>query len=225
MKNLSLILNAVLAVAVVILFVLHFTSNGTTTDTQKTDDSKKVIPKERKEGEPIPAIVFMRADSVMKYYKFAEKIRKDLETKGQSIQADLQSRGNVLQQDAISFEQNYQKMSIQDAQARQADLQRRGQEYAQYEQSLTATFQQEQAGELKKINDRIEDYVKRYREANGHDFILSYMPTVWGADEALDITQDIIDGLNKEYDEGKKGDASSESDKKEKEEEKEKDEE
>lgn len=217
MKNLSLILNAILAVAVVILFVLHFTSNGSTSP-QNTDTSNKVIPKERKEGEPVPPIVFMRSDSVMKYYKFAERVKKDLETKGQSIQADLQSRGTILQQDAVNFEQNYQKMSIQDAQARQADLQRRGQEYAQYEQSLAVNFQQEQAEELKKINDRVEDYVNRYREANGHDFILSYMPTVWGADAALDVTQDIIDGLNKEYDEGKKGDGSSEADKKEEEE-------
>ena len=66
MKNLSLIFNAILAVAVVILFVLVL-GNKTGTSTKQTAPGKETITKGK-----LP-IAYINIDSLLLHYQFAKE--------------------------------------------------------------------------------------------------------------------------------------------------------
>ena len=82
MKNLSLILNAVLLVAVAVLFYLHFagtTPSTTTSGVAVTGDAK---------------IAFIKSDSVLKHYAYLDANKKILEEKTKKFQIIMTTKNN-----------------------------------------------------------------------------------------------------------------------------------
>jgi len=55
-------------------------------------------------------------------------------------------------------------------------------------------------------NQKLRDYIKEYNKNAGYSYVLAYASSgqVLFAADSLDITDEIVDGLNKQYDEGKK---------------------
>jgi outer membrane protein len=55
------------------------------------------------------------------------------------------------------------------------------------------------------VRNKIEDYLKEYNKQKGYAFILSYEPgfMLYYKDSIYDITNDIITGLNAEYEKNK----------------------
>ena len=71
MKNLSLILNVVLLVAVVILYVLHFSNAPSVQVSDSSSDTSSVNLK----------IAYINSDTVLKYYDYLKVNREQLESK------------------------------------------------------------------------------------------------------------------------------------------------
>ena len=67
---------------------------------------------------------------------------------------------------------------------------------------------EEQAKKQEELYSNIREYIKKHHAENKYEFVLGYSSNGGGilyADNAVDVTQQIIDGLNKEY-AAKKGD-------------------
>ena len=58
----------------------------------------------------------------------------------------------------------------------------------------------------KEIHDNLHDYIEIYNEEKGYDYILSYSKesSILFANKVLDVTQDIIDGMNSKTSDAKK---------------------
>ena len=71
----------------------------------------------------------------------------------------------------------------------------------QYQQAMNSQAQQEDAKMTDAVITQINTYLKKYGEAKGYKIILA--ATQYGnlayADSALDITEEVLMGLNKEY--------------------------
>ncbi|HEY9008587.1 MAG TPA: OmpH family outer membrane protein, partial [Ohtaekwangia sp.] len=74
-------------------------------------------------------------------------------------------------------------------------------QFADYQQAMNTQAQQEDAKMTQEVVTQINAYLKKYGEANGYKIILA--ATQYGnlayADEGLDITDEVLAGLNKEY--------------------------
>ena len=67
---------------------------------------------------------------------------------------------------------------------------------------LSNSLQEEYQKEFQELTDTIQNFTKSYAKAKGYDFILcksSGIDNVLYANEAYDITDEVVKGLNKRY--------------------------
>ena len=152
------------------------------------------------------SIVFFNIDKVMENYDMANDLRSVVETKVNGIQAEIDRRGSRLQKDINDFQNKIEKGLLlrSDAEARQVKLQQQQNEYQQYALSKQQEMAEEQQVMLNQIMNAISEYVQAYNAEKQYALILTTSgdilatPVVTGS-AALDITDEILAGLNAEY--------------------------
>ena len=152
------------------------------------------------------SIVFFNIDKVVESYDMANDLRSVVETKVSGIQAEIDRRGNKLQKDANDFQNKMDKglLTTSVANAQYQKLQEQQNEYQQYVVRKQQEMQEEQQVMLNQIMNAISEYVQAYNAEKQFALILTTSgdilpaPVVAGS-EKLDITQEILDGLNAEY--------------------------
>ena len=81
------------------------------------------------------------------------------------------------------------------------------QELQVYQQNAGTALQNEEATEQEKLYDKVTAYLKKHAQEKGYKMVLTYSkgnPSVLFADSSLDISKEVIDGLNKAYQDEKK---------------------
>ncbi|HEY8937251.1 MAG TPA: OmpH family outer membrane protein [Cyclobacteriaceae bacterium] len=190
MKNLSIILNIVLLVAVGVLYFLHFSgkksAGGSTTSSVAVGDL---------------TVAYFNSDSVLKHYDYLEVNRKTLEEKSQKLEAELRNRAQGLQNEIANYQRNVNNLTFTQQKALEEDLGKKQQNLQLYEQSLNQQMNDEQAKLSKALYDRITAFLKGYGAEKGLQVVLKYDATsdVFYGNPGLDITNDVITGLNDAY--------------------------
>ena len=187
MKNLPLIWCAVLTLAVG--FVL-FKQNGS------GSSSAGLTAANGKQ------IVFVNTDSLLTNYDFYKDAQKEFENKGYRLQVDLGQRERSLQGEVAAIQQRASAMTQAELQAADLTLKKKGAELQQYSQQKQAELGQEQAKKNEELYNNIREYIAKINKENKYQFVLGYSKLGGGilfADESVDVTQKIIEGLNKEY--------------------------
>ncbi len=190
MKNASLAINVVLAIAVAVLYYLHFKGN-------KPDSEVKVTPK-AVEGRKL---VYVNIDSLAANYEYFKDTRKVLESKQYQLENDIQSRGRSLQNEVAFFQQRAQTMTQEQGRAAQASLEKKNQDLMAYRERAAQGLAVEKAKKDEELYNQIFDYLKKVNNQNKYEMVLGYQKggNILFADAGSDVTKRIIDGLNKEY--------------------------
>ena len=152
------------------------------------------------------SIVFFNIDKVVENYDMANDLRSVVETKVSGIQAEIDRRGNKLQKDANDFQNKMDKglLTSSVANAQYQKLQQQQNDYQQYAVRKQQEMQEEQQVMLNQIMNAISEYVQAYNAEKQHALILTTSgdilpaPVVTGL-ASLDITDEILAGLNAEY--------------------------
>jgi outer membrane protein len=202
MKNISLILNIVLLVAVGALFFLHF-SGGKSDPSSSTSAS---TPSDLK-------IAFINSDSVLKHYDYLKVNQEQLEAKAKKVQQDFRSRAQGLQNEIAAYQRNVGSMTLSQVKAVEEDLGKKQQNLQLYQQSLEQQMMEEEGKLRKELYDRITVFLKKYGADNGLQLVLKFDPSsdlLYGGD-ALDITAAVTKGLNENYQSEKLGGAKADS--------------
>lgn len=196
MKNLSLILNAVLLVAVGVLFYLHFSSAP----------SKKVSGSENTTTGDL-TIAFINADSLIDQYAFIEDRKVILEAKVKKLESDFRNRAETLQSEIAAYQRNESNMTIGQAKALQEDLGKKQQNLQLFEQRVNQEMGADQQKLMKDLYDRLQAFLKTYCEQNNVQMVVKYdlSSDVMYGKPALDITEAVVSGLNSEYADEKNG--------------------
>lgn len=194
MKNLSLALNAVLLVAVGILFFLHFSSGKPESSAGSANAGDLTI-------------AYIKSDSVLKYYEYLKVNKVVLEEKTKKMDQDYRNRAIGLQNEIAAYQRNVSSMTLGQVRATEEDLGKKQQNLQMFQQSLGQQLMEEEAKLNKELYERITTYLKKYGKDKGLQIVLKYDPTsdVLFAGDALDISQDVITGLNAEYQQEKSG--------------------
>lgn len=152
-------------------------------------------------------IAYVEVDSIMSQYKFCKEYSLILQKKSQNIENTLAAKQNSLQAAAAKFQQDVQnnKYTQQQAEAVQANLQKQGADLQALQQRLGAEFQNETNTFNKALRDSIQHYLAAYNKDKKYGLILSKAgDNILYADKAYDITNEVIEGLNKAYKPAKK---------------------
>lgn len=190
MKNLSLILNAVLLVAVAVLFYLHFSSAS----------PKKVTVSENAPSGDL-TLAFVNADSLIEQFAFIDDRKAILEAKSKKLEADFRNRAQTLQNDIAAYQRNQSSMTIGQAKALEEDLGKKQQNLQLFEQRINQDLMADQQKLMKELYDRLQAFLKVYCEENNVQMVVKYdlSSDVMYGKPALDITEAVVAGLNSEY--------------------------
>jgi outer membrane protein len=205
MKNLSLILNAILLVAVGVLFFLHFSGGKAASGTAGSSSSTPI-------GDV--KIAYINSDSVLQHYEYLKANRVQIEEKTKKIEQEYRNRAQGLQNEIAAYQRNVTNMTLGQVKAVEEDLGKKQQNLQLYQQSLSQQLMEEESKLNKELYDRVTAYLKKYASEKNLHFVLKYDPTsdVLFAGEALDVSDDVIKGLNAEYTQEKGGTAAAKKD-------------
>ena len=165
-------------------------------------------------------IAYVEVDSLMTQYDFAKDYSVTLQKKSINARNTLTQKGNALQAAVNNFQQKINNNGFQSreqAAGVQAAIERQQRDL----QELQARLENELASETAKFNvalrDSLQNFLKAYNKDKQFDLILSKAgDNILMANKKYDITNDVINGLNKRYKPAKKVEAAEETKKEEK---------
>lgn len=201
MKNTNTIISAILAVAVVILFILHFSGN-------KKGASNETYSGTATEGTEMSAkmpVAYINIDSLLTNYTYAIELRDQLMRKMESSQATLNQQARALEKEMQEFQRKIENNAFFDqsrAQREQERIMKKQQEFQANSQKLQAELMQEEAEMNTKLRDTIMDHVEKYNaEIGKFQVIFSNAggDNILYAEKAYDITSAVTKYLNDNY--------------------------
>jgi len=152
-------------------------------------------------------ILYVNSDSLLSNYDYFKDVKKVFEEKSKKAQADLSSKGQAFQQEVNAYQRSANTMSADQRTTTEERLARKQQELATYNQNAGNALSTEEAAENEKLYNKVSDYLKVHAKEKGYKYVLTYSksnPVVLYGDESLDITKEIVEGLNTEYKKDKK---------------------
>ena len=198
MKNILLTLNIVILGLVGYLYYLYFHNEKNSGVPQmKSATAGNSIDKSK--------VAYIDLDSLQNNYSYYKKIKEDFERKQSqandeitAMQKKYQNRAMQLQQKASTMNQKEQEEAMQEINKMQQDLQSR-------KQSIDNDLYNYNSKMKEDILTRIQEFLKDYNKDGKYSYIFSYEPGfMFYKDSTLNITPEVIAGLNKLDSEKKK---------------------
>ncbi len=192
------IIEVLLLVAVVVLFFLHFNNSK----------SDKTIARNPIAEVGTGEVVYINIDSINENYELVHILTDSIDIEKQRQAVVFQNRQKSLEQKAANFERNYASGSLtqQQAQFAQQSLQeesvRLQSDYAQALESLELRYQ----SALQTIADSLNAAAKRVNAHYNASYIFTYQTggQLLYADPAHEITNEVLEELNKSFKKKKK---------------------
>ncbi|MBR1793448.1 MAG: OmpH family outer membrane protein [Bacteroidales bacterium] len=201
----------VLVIAVILLYIFHFAGVGT--HSRVNPDAKEAVIPEN----GVIKIAYVNTDSINLRYDYVKDLEKELIAFKNAKENSLKQQMTQFQNDALSLQNEYQnylktgdQLTLSQQQAkeaefkqREAELNQRTQKLSGLEQEYAAQIQERQITENEKMIKAVYAFIREYNAANQQfDLILAKSnlssPVLYG-NEGMDITDEIIAGLNEEY--------------------------
>lgn len=197
MKKASLIYQVILGIAIVVLFVLHFSSNKTSDVSNSLSlitDSTAVIG----EGS---LTVYVNGDSLLEKYEYFKKAKKDFEIKSTRTENEIKSRQSTLEREFATYQQTAAGMTTEQRAKAEETLMRKEQSLREFSEDAALKFQEEQNKFNEQLFDKVASFLKEYCKDKNYKIVLNYTKgtTILYADESLDITEEVLAGLNEEF--------------------------
>jgi len=169
MKNLSLIFNAILAIAVIVLFVLVL-GNKTSTSTKQIVTGKETVTKGK-----LP-IAYINIDSLLLHYQFAKDANESLIKKQEESRLTINSKARQLQTEMSEFQhklENNAFLSRERAEQEQARLHKKQQDLQVLDGDLSKQLVQIQQKMSEQLRDTINSFMKDYNKDHKYQLIIS----------------------------------------------------
>lgn len=174
-------------------------------DNKEKEDVKQNAKAEVKEV-VLPNYRYVDGDSVLAAYNLAKDYNEEMLRMQTNFENTARQRESAIQAEMNKMQQKLQNNGYLTEESFKSDEQKlaKKQTSAQNELAKMQTNMQNAAMEAQKIvNDSITSYINEYNKKYGYDAIFFKATTLY-IDPRLDITDDVIKGLNARYNKVKK---------------------
>ncbi len=148
-------------------------------------------------------IAFFNIDSLVAKYDMYLDLRAEYETKAKKVEKELTSKGRSLEKEVMDYQDKMQKglMTRSQAMATEESLGKKQQTFVQLRDKMVGEMAEEEQVLLNKIHYSIVEYLKEFNADLRYSMILSNTGAgpILNANPALDLTKEILAGLNKKY--------------------------
>ena len=190
------------AIIAILTFSLSIATWSCKDESNKTADTTKTINEMiARSDSMLPNFRYVDLDSVLSSYNLAKDYNEEMLRMQTNMESEAKRHQNSLQSFAATVENKRQNNGYLTEASFNADMQ----QYTDMQnkaQRAVATLQSnfETAALLaqKTVNDSIEAFIRDYNMQKGYDAIFFKAATLY-VNPALDITQEVIEGLNSRY--------------------------
>ncbi len=196
MKNISLVVNAILAIAIAVLFFLHFKYHK-----QLDTISDKVIKQDTMAKRPLK-IAYVDLDSIQEKYAYYRERMSDFEKKKENADRDLNSSFQKIENERVAFVQRGNNITQVEAEAFQRDYTRKMQNLENQKRTVESQIQTDGIRTMDELRKRINDFLVDYNKEKNYSYIFSYssgLNVLFYKDTANNITNEVVAGLNEAY--------------------------
>ena len=200
MKNGLIILNVILLMAVGFLFYMHFDSANNGAKLQNKTEQKDPIDSL---SQGSCRIAYFEMDSVAANFEKAKEMQGELEKKEEKMNSEMNRLQNQYQQKYINFQQHGATMTSSQLDAARNELGQLDQTIKDTKASMDQDYKTYYVQTQQEILSMIRKFCLEYNKDKKYAIIISNEPgLVFYKDSTMDITKDLLYGLNKMY--GKK---------------------
>lgn len=188
------ILYGFLVLSVAVLYVLHFKSSCNVAN----DRSVAHIP-----SGAAGNIAFINTDSIWANFEFVKDNKKRVEELNNKLQAQYSAKAATFQNEYNTYLKNGTSglLTLDEQKKTEALLAEKQKHLMGLDQEFSAQLAEAEAKLTGEIQDTIVAFLKRYNTKTKFTYILGYSKGggILVADENLDISKDVMKGLNEEY--------------------------
>lgn len=197
MKKAGLIYQIVVGVCIVVLFYLHFSgSNQSSIGAGMSTDSTgaKVISDD-------VYTVYVNGDSLLNNYDYFKKSKKDFEARTSRTENEIIARRTLLEKELNQYQQTAGSMTNEQRARAEEALMRKEQDLRTYSEKAAMKLQEDQDKFNEALFDKVSEYLKGYTKDKKYKIVLNYTKGtgILFANDSLNITEDVLKGLNEEY--------------------------
>lgn len=174
--------------------------NNASTEQSGEERSKRINPSDD--------IAYISMDSLMMKFDLAIELRAEFEAKMKKAENQINSRGRKLEKDVAEYQEKASKRLLTSSQMAETEenLGKQQQQLQQLSESLSNELAEEETVMNNRIYHFIMDYLNEYNKDFKYSMIMSTSAAgpILHADPSLNITNEILDGLNAKYVEERK---------------------
>lgn len=149
------------------------------------------------------SIVYVQMDSLLTNYEMYKELATAFQEKSGKAETDLTNRGRGLEREILSAQDKVQKglVTSRQAQTLEEELGRKQQSFVSYREQLMNELAEEEQVMMNRIFNSINKFLKEFNNQKGYGMIISTSggSPVMIADPSLDITTQVLEGLNQYY--------------------------
>lgn len=193
MKNAAVILSSLSLIGVIVLFGMNMSKP------KQGSPAAVAVPTTASGG--ANRIAYVNIDTLESQYELLKSTREDFKKRQEQMENELQRSYAQMQNDATEVQKKAQANTLTQAEyeAAQKRLSQMQQSLESRKQSLTEQLMKEQDDFNKKLKTSLDSFLEDYNKTRHYDYILSYSSSgsaLLYVNKALDITKDVVDGMN-----------------------------
>ena len=199
MKNIAIYLNVVLIIAVGILYYLHFNVDKSNAP-NNLEVQNHFIPL------PNSGIVFVNSDSLLQQYTYYLNEKKQFESAQFRIKNELKTQGENLQKEVELYQKQAIGMTDSEKAKKEEQLTMKQQQIMKHKEEMLDELDASQSKSSEELYHRLNQFMRKFNKDRNYNYVLGFQKGggILFANDSLDITKDVVEGLNKEFEaEGK----------------------
>ena len=203
MKNVSLAINAILIIAVAVLFYLHFKTPVTQSKINTVKHTTAAV--NPTSGQPL--IAYVELDSLNEKISFIKNKRKELEAEQRAIENEWQAGYSNLEKQRDNFLKKGNSITQEEAEKMQNSLLQQQQQIDSKKQTLIQKLSERSYKSMEDIQKQLKEFLEDYNKQYNYSYILTTgtgLDYMVFKDSTLDITNDVIEGMNEKMKAAKK---------------------
>lgn len=170
---------------------------------KKDNSNSRVAGMPQAADQPAGQIAYVEYDSIMSQYEYCKEYSAQLQQRSATYQQQLAAKQRALENAAEAFQrkiQSGQYTSQEQAQAEQQKLQKDQEQLQRLSVELEQKFAQEQEAINVALHDSVQNFLKDFNKDGRYAIIMAKVgDNLLYADPKLDLTDQIVKGLNKRY--------------------------
>lgn len=197
-ENLNRIISGVLAIAVIVLFVLHFSGKD-----KEAVENQPVQPGTLVGNMSEIKVAYVFVDSVLANYEYYKIVTDKLLAKKSGLERELSGKGESFKKEVTDFQYKVDKKLITswDAEARQKQLTEQQQVLINLQNDMQNKLAQDEQAVTIQLHDSVISAVNQVNRKLGYNLVLSntFGGGLLYADDYMNITRQVLDRLNESY--------------------------